>query len=261
MRTKMICICLLVLCLSENLWAQRTTIKFQVGYGVPFLKSYPISIAANGTTTVQAFSFGTGLRLEGGVIEAIRQNLSLQLDFGYLSGARNSFAIPNATGYFNASYYSKFYDVAPMVRVSTDEGKIKYYAAVGPMIGFGKFYAETTSGSGATSGRNITIREYRGSYALGAKAELGAHFQRGNISYFAQLTFLSMRYAPTNSEITTYMVNSVDLLNTLTPSQKQTTYSNSITTSTPNPNVPSKGLQNTYPFDSISLNVGVMFRL
>ncbi|GHN00269.1 hypothetical protein WSM22_17580 [Cytophagales bacterium WSM2-2] len=255
-------ICLLVaLLIYPDVFSQKTMIKFQIGYGIPLLTSYPIQTVINNTATLHSFSLGSGLTAEGGVIHSLRRNLALQLDFSYLSGKQNKIGLSTVTS-SSASYYSRFFEVAPMVRIASEGGKLRPYVSVGPVFGVGKFYANITSVStgGVTTG--VQEREYRGSFAFGGKAALGLILERGRSSFYIQMTMVSMRYAPSNSELTTYTTNSINQLSSLTTAQKQTIYSTSIPTNVaPNPNQPTQALQSTYPFDSIGLGVGVMFRL
>jgi hypothetical protein len=254
---------LFALLLFEFNYAQRMQAKFQLGYGVPLVNTPQWTLLSNNSYTVQSFSFGSGLRAEAGVVRQLKKNLSIQLDAAYLSGKKNSLHQVSGTSFSNAVYYSKFYDVSPLIRFTMEESKIKPYIAVGPIFGFGKFYRDLESGTSGSTNVVTSSREYKGSYAFGTKSELGVQLQRGKINYYAQLTVITMRYSPTSSELTSYVVYSSNQLSSLTTAQKQTVYVNSVpsTTTTPNPSQPSQSLKSSYVFDSVSLNVGMMFTL
>lgn len=242
--------------------AQRMQAKFQVGYGIPLANNPQWLTLANNTYTIHSFSFGSGLRVEGGLIKQLTKNLSVQLDAAYLSGKKNSLQQVSGTSYSTANFYAKFFDVSPLLRFTMEESKIKPYVAVGPIFGFGKFYRDIENGTSGSTNVSTSIREYKGSFAFGTKSELGVQLQRGQFSYYVQLTVISMRYTPTSSELTSDIVNSTNQLSSLSVSQKQTVYVDSVpSTANPNSNQPSQALKTSYAFDSVSLNVGVMFRM
>lgn len=262
MKNKKYVLSLVAILLFEYTFAQRTQAKFQVGYGVPLVNTPQWVLLSNNVYSVKSFSFGSGLRAEGGLVRQMTKNLSVQLDAAYLSGKKNSLQQVNGSNYLNVVYYSRFYDVSPLIRFTMEESKIRPYVAVGPIFGFGKFYRDSESGTSGTNNAVAISREYKGSFAFGSKSELGVQLRKGRFNYYAQLTVITMRYVPTSSEITSYVVNSFSQLYALTVAQKQTTFVNSMPAAgTPNPNQPSQGLKSSYVFDSASLNLGVMFTL
>jgi hypothetical protein len=253
---------LLVILAFNQSFAQPSQFKLQVGYGVPLRSNPQWVTVSNNVTTISSFSLGSGLRVEGGVIKPITKSLSLQLDAAYLNGKKNALNTMNGTSYLNANFYSRFYDVSPMIRFTATEIKIKPYVAVGPIFGFGKFYRDADLGTTGATNTTTSRREYKGSFAFGSKAELGVQLQEGKITYYVQLTAISMGYSPTSSELTSYFSNSSNLLSALTVAQKKSVYVNSVTSSgTVDPNQPTPILKSSYNFDSFSLNVGVMISL
>jgi hypothetical protein len=262
MKNKKYFFALLSVLIVASSHAQRTQAKLQVGYGVPLMNTPQWTLFSNNNYSVQSFSFGSGLRVEGGLIRQLTKNLSVQLDAAYLSGKKNLLPQLSGSNYLNTNYYAKFYDVSPMIRFTMEESKIKPYVAVGPIFGFGKFYRDTENGISGSTNLVTSTREYKGSFAFGAKSELGVQLQRGKLIYYVQLTVISMRYSPTSSELTSYVVNSSSQLSSLTVSQRQTAYSGSLSaTSTADPNQPTQALKSSYVFDSASLNLGVMISL
>lgn len=261
MKAKFFFLSLIGMFLVGSILAQTPKIKFQVGYGIPLINSPQWSSQANGSVSIHSFSLGSGLRIETGIVQPLRKNLAVQLDLAYLSGKRNSTQQLSNSNYSNNSFYSNFYDITPMLRFTLDEFKVKPYLAFGPAFGFGKFYRENENGA-LPAGSGITYtsrREFKGSFALGTKTELGVQFQFGKITYYTQLTALNMRYTPTSSELTSYNVNSTSQLSNLTVSQKKAVYVDTIDIgATQDPNQPTKTLKTTFPFDSISLNVGIL---
>jgi len=253
---------MLALLFLGSTFAQRMQAKFQLGYGVPLVNTPQWGLVANNNVTVESFSFGSGLRVEGGLVKSLTKNLSVQLDAAYLSGKKNSLHQVSGTSFSNAIYYSKFYDVSPMIRFTVGESTIKPYVAVGPIFGFGKFYRDLESGTSGSNNVVTSTREYKGSFAFGSKSELGVQLQRGKFNYYAQLSVITMRYTPTSSELTSYVVYTSNQLSSLTVAQKQTVYLGSVPANpTNNASQPTQTLKSSYVFDSVSLNIGVMFTL
>jgi hypothetical protein len=256
-----------ILFLSINGFGQNSFLKFQIGYGIPlntFAVGQNTQISSASTTYTGVYgSYGSGLRLEAGFIHALNTRLNLEMDFTYLSGKSINFLYANNGTTQNQNNSSRFYEISPMLRVNLGGSKVKPYAAIGPVFGLGTVtanYVITTSG---TINSREFQRQYSGSLAIGAKSVVGALLTQGSFIFYAQMTLIAMNYSPSKSEYTKYIVNGTDQLSMLTIRQKQTVYENSVTTtnnSSPDPTKPSEALKFYFPFSSISLNVGVMFK-
>jgi len=148
-----------------------------------------------------------------------------------------------------------------LLRVTLGGNKIKPYAAVGPVIGFGTVTTDYVSNGQGTTNAVEVQQKYSGSAAFGAKSVVGAELTQGKFIFYAQVTMIAMSYAPSKSEYTKYNLNGTDQLSMMPISQKQFVYKSSYTTtSNPDPNQPRELLKSYAPFSSISMNIGVMFK-
>lgn len=257
----------LVLIVATKSNAQKSMVKFQVGYGLPLSQSTIINLGqtVNSTTTITALSgsYGGGLQLEAGYIYSFSDALSFQFDAAFLQGKKINVTLPVGTGSVLNSYYAHFGELAPMIRINGKEGKLKPYMAVGPLIGFGNTFAQSTFASSSSS-VSESVRKYSGSLTFGAKSIVGVEFKANKFSYYIQATMINMSFSPTKSEITKDVQNGVDVSGNLTVAQKQTVYQSSYSYNSSNPinqNQPTTSLKFYQSFSSLSLNAGVMFRL
>jgi len=267
MKTKFLFTSILALLFSNSCFGQKSMLKLQIGYGIPLTNSLAgqnIQVNTSTTTYTGVYgSYGSGLRLEGGYIHALSTHLSLEMDFTYLIGKSiNSTYSANGTTQ-NQSSSSQFYEISPLLRVNLGGSKVKPYLATGPVLGLGSLTSNNVSSNSSTINGSEIQRKYSGSAAFGAKSVVGAELTQGKFIFYAQLTMIAMSYAPSKSEYTKYTLNGTDQLSQLTISQKQTVYTNSVTTinnGSPDPNKPSEQLKFYLPFSNISMNVGVMFK-
>jgi hypothetical protein len=245
-------------------FAQKSIVKLQIGYGIPLANDLLANSAATnsaGSTTYTGVygSYGSGVRIEGGYIYLLNTHLSLELDGAYLIGKQVNATYTSPSFSQTQSSASHFYEVSPLLRMNLGGTKVKPYAAVGPVFGFGNIVSSYFSGG--TNGSDVE-RQYTGSGAVGAKSVVGTEFTQGRFIFYAQVTMINMNYGPSKSEYTRYSLGGVDQLVNMTISQKQVVYKRTATTGgTQDPNQPTEQLKFYTPLNSISMNVGVMFKL
>lgn len=263
MTNKIVSAAVLVFLFFTHGFGQKSTVKLQIGYGLPLMNSLLANNAAtnnSGSTYTGVYgSYGSGLRIEGGYIYKLNTHLSVELDGAYLIGKQINSTYSSPTGSQTQSSVSHFYEVSPLLRANLGGSKIRPYVAAGPVFGFGNIVSSYLSGG--TNGSDVQ-RRYSGSFALGVKSAIGAEFTQGRFVFYGQVTMIAMNYAPSKSEYTKYSLGGVDQLVNMTTSQKQTIYKTAITSGgTQDPTLPSEQLKFYTPLNSISLNAGVMFKL
>jgi len=266
MKSKIVFTSILGLFIFTNCFGQKSIVKLQIGYGLPLTNSL-VSQSTQATATSTNYtgvygSYGSGLRLEGGYIRPLNAHLSIELDAAYLFGKSINASYASQNNSQHQSSSSHFYEISPLLRVNLGESKFKPYAALGPVFGFGNLTSDYATNNGGTANGSEVQRKYSGSLAIGAKSAVGAELTQGLFIFYAQITMIAMSYAPGKSEYTKYMLNGVDQLAMMTISQKQSVYKSSFasTTNSPHPNQPTEALKFYVSFNSLSLNVGVMFK-
>jgi Outer membrane protein beta-barrel domain len=270
---KSILLCL-VLPISLHLFAQKSFVKFQVGYAFPIVNerlttntSQTFSASSSASTTSGIYgSYGNGVQFEVGYEYEFSEKLSFQLDALYLLGndvKSNLFFSNNGANFSqNQSINSRFYEIAPLVKFNLLSDKsVSPYVVIGPTVGFGNFSNSVTTPGSIPSQNEEYLRSYSGPLAIGAKSGLGVKFTKGTIGLYAQVTLISLSFSPSSSEITRYSVGGVDNLKNLTVRQKQTVYKENTSSSNPDTTKPFEALKFYFPLSSVSFNIGFIVRL
>ena len=243
--------------------------KFQIGYAVALEKSSLGVIERTGNYktnySVAYGSLGAGLRMEIGYVRALTESISLQLDGTYLIGKRIPISLTSSVSqpdeYTSLSVWSRFVEISPLVHFMKMGNRLTPFIAIGPVIGRGKFFTDEVRSS-RIFGRTEISKVYDGSVAVGAKSVLGVILNGQRLSYYLQLSMIAMSYSPARSEEIKHTENGVDELPTLSVSEKQTIYlSRGSQFGSIDSNEPSRALKSAYPFNSIGLNAGLLFRL
>jgi hypothetical protein len=260
---KQLLLIVLALSISVGTWAQKSSVKLQVGYGVPLagssLSRNSSQSGSNYSSSIVSGSLGSGFTLEAGYTYSFAPLISAQVDFTYLAGKEYNSTQTASVFLQTDSYSGNFFQMAPLIRFDVGEGQIHPYAAVGPAFGFGsmklKHYEDNDGG---------TLDEeekYSGSVAIGTKSVLGLELSKGNVGFYVQATMVNMSYAPSKSEITKYISNGTDMLAQMQTYQKVTEYKDSISSNGQfDPTQPSQQLFNYFPLSSISLSIGARLK-
>lgn len=254
---KQLSLIVFALSISVGAWAQKSSVKLQVGYGMPIASSNFSKVLNYSNVTG---SLGSGLTIEVGYTYSIAPLISTQLDIGYLLGSetKGSYSNSNLNAMANNSFKGNFLQAAPMIRFDVGESKIHPYVAVGPMFAFGNMtenYFESYDGTLETE------TKYTASASVGTKSVLGLELTKGNLGFFVQATMINMNYVPTKAEYTKYN-NGQDQLPNMTTYSKIVEFKDSIDPYAPiDPNQPRQELKTYYAFSSLALNLGVRLKI
>jgi hypothetical protein len=254
----------MALSVAVSAWSQKSSVKLQVGYGIPLagssISSNSSQNGSNSSASLVSGSFGSGLTIEAGYTYSFAALISTQVDFAYLIGNEYNSTTTYSNYYLlNESYSSNFFQVAPLVRFDVGEGSIHPYVAIGPAFGFGNIkYKEYQNNDGGISDRET---KYDGGVAVGTKGILGLELTKGNLGFFVQATLINLSYAPTKAELTKYISNGTDVLPSTQTYYKETEFKSSISSNGQiDHNQPNQQLLTYYPFSSLSLNLGVRLK-
>ena len=276
----------LVIIISMQAHSQKFYLGIGGGYGMPTAPAmqgtYNATIVQfNNTNSVitdyslsnSSVSYGKGLQACITAGKMVNENIYAELGISYLSGAKFTSKTLNISQY-NDSSTETFVQSATMLRLipsvifTVGKTKIKPYAKLGLVIGFGtKITLNSTSVSPSITSqqKNISLQkeETTGGIPLGYTAALGATYQFNNrFSLFAEINVITQSWSPSKKTIKSYIVNGVDKTSGLSQFDRETNYVNGYSYSDPNyPNNPNRALKTHYPFSSIGLNVGLHFSL
>jgi hypothetical protein len=98
--------------------------------------------------------------------------------------------------------------------------------------------------------------------AVGLTGALGIAFGGETMKLFIEAEVVSLRWAPSSSEVTGYSVNGVDKLSTLSVEQRKTNFDNSTFSDSRTPSngsVESTSVKSYFPFSNLGLKAGFMF--
>ncbi|MGB0390507.1 MAG: hypothetical protein ACPGD5_02985, partial [Salibacteraceae bacterium] len=149
--------------------------------------------------------------------------------------------------------------INPSVVISAGGEKLKPYAKVGVVFGFGSINYKITD----TDGGDVTKMKLKtnGGMAIGLSSSLGATFDLSDkLALFGEVNMINLSYAPKKGEYTEYSYNGEDELGNLTTSEKEFEFEDSVTydyNNSPSDSEPSKVLKEKMPFGSVGLNIGV----
>ncbi len=183
----------------------------------------------------------------------------------------------------------------PTLKLNADQKVFTPYLKVGLVIGLGgsitfteieTYNVDTTSSyvtggittinpptSGAANySYGVTLS---GGMSLGFTAAIGSEYKlTDKISLFGEFSLISEQWSPTSGTVTKYVENGIDELASLTPSQKQFTFTNNVstssstTTTTTNINTSnsapiffSQYPKQSYSFSSWGVNIGIKINL
>lgn len=258
----------LVILISNDLFGQKSRIKFQIGYAFPIISgqlttNYIVQSSSSVNLSGVYGSFGSGLQLESGYEYCFSQIISGQLDVLYSLGNEvNSFTsnpINNGTTFSRSeSISARFFEISPLIKFHFSSSKrIIPYVALGPNIATG-----TINSKSIIQTSDELHRVYTGPISIGSKAALGLRLTNGRIGFYGQLTVIGLSFAPSRSEVVKYFSAGMDQLSYLPVRAKQTIYVES-TTTTSNPDnlKPREELRVYFPLSSISFNIGFTIKL
>ncbi|MCX6242369.1 MAG: outer membrane beta-barrel protein [Bacteroidetes bacterium] len=156
--------------------------------------------------------------------------------------------------------------VTPAILISAGLEKVNPYARFGLQIGvlpvLVSKYSQENSTTNPPSSKEMT-NSYYGGVALGYTAAGGVNFNFTKLlTFYVELQFAHATWSPSYSEITKYTVNDEDRLSELTTWQKEADFvwevnSNGVI----DQSQPRKELRKSLPFSTVSINLGIKFRL
>ena len=223
-------------------------------------------------------SMGKGICINWGLGYMVNGNFGFELGMSYLIGAKttgnhtnidvsdNTFPITTTTEN-ERTYSANMFRINPSIIISSGMEGINPYAKFGMIFGFASINREENNSSSAFySSTDTTIitktaltMKADGGVAIGFSAAFGCNFViNSNLSFFGEFNLVSLSYAPTKSEITSYSVDGEDILSKMTVAQKQIEYYDIlIPNSTQTKDMPSQALKKSISFGSIGLNIGM----
>lgn len=227
-------------------------------------------------------SLGQGIPFDLEVGRTWRSGIMAGLMGGYALGlaakyeGMNEYATGDET--FSVSFSGHYFHLSPYLGMYRRVKRWGLLARVAPVIGFVDVEATSDQFTPPLNGQlngdeYFWRREYSGPVSIGVKCgfEVEYNFLTGP-AVFVGLMYTHLNFSPTRSEVTEYLHNKNDALAELDPIDRYSEYSNEQThTYTINtdgtinwdddPQKPYKGLRFSFPFDNLTVRIGVRYHL
>ena len=259
---------------------QSAYLRLGVGGGIG-LKQYNGTMWADvsgttGTTNVEIKSMGLGGGFNANLAFGymLSNNVGIELGVNEFLGMKKKTHI--ATTYSNSSYTEDLkisgmmLQIVPAIVFTPGLEKVNPYARLGMIVGILPSVVmtdawTTTSGGGtlkATSSSESRARN-TGGVAMGFTAAGGVAFDLSEkLSFFGELVFNVITYAPSKGKYTKYTTDGVDELATMKTKEKEWTFEKKYDAleNIPDGN-PDKQPKESILFSNVELNVGIKLKL
>jgi opacity protein-like surface antigen len=259
--------------LANQLSAQKLYFTVNGGYalesnktnltGEYILYNLTATSATNEKSEVFSFSLGKGVNFGGAVGYMFHKNIGAELGINYLIGTETTGKGTSYTGdFFSRSYKAKMLLFKPTLVISAGFEKINPYAKFGLLMSTGSVTKQSDSKNGANTSEQTTKMD--GGIGIGFTASAGISYGiTPKIAIIGELNYNGLTYNPKKEQLTAIKRNGVDVLSTLTTSQKETEYTDIlIDDGTPfDPNKPSKSYFQNLPLSSLGFNIGLRYNL
>ena len=196
-----------------------------------------------------AKNIGCGLKLNA----LISTPFSSSEDVFYLNGTK-------ATFNFTDKPFS--FQFVPHINFKHDFNKVSPYLEMGMLAGITHITQDYDAKNNTGSEIKSSINN-KGNVLLGFYSSLGVAIKMSQVVHFtASVNCSAGSYSPAKWERTSFVVNGVDQLSSLRPSEKQGIYIKQLDlTATQSMYQPSQSLKYAVPFSNVGVNVGFLFVL
>jgi opacity protein-like surface antigen len=279
MKTKFFFLCCMVAFNTIGTKAQYSYAGISIGYGTG-LPVYSLgsstTVSGNSTTyTLEKGNYGQGLNFGLSIGSMLNKNIGVEFGMSYLIGSKKEFIISSSetdttSGRTTVSEGTITLDKIKMIRLNpsfkiTLGDQVRPYLRMGIIIGLGTSYSRqeetilTTSGSFSDTVAVEKVRDYTGGAAFGFNSAFGLDIDlTDNLVFFGELSFSSISWAATESKITRYFYDGVDLIPSTNPDALKTEYVDDYTLSASTP-VTQRELKTYLPFGSFAISAGVVY--
>lgn len=217
----------------------------------------------NAATTLSNLNLGSGFK--AGVIVGydVNPHIAVELGVDYLI----SNSIQTKQNYTPHYYYNdlKFnmLQLKPTLVLKAGYEKINPYTKIGMVIGNGKITKEENS-KYEDEGNNDIYRnstfEFSGGKPIGFTASIGSTYKiNEKITLFGELNMVNLTYAPQKGKYTKYTENGDDKLPTMTNSEKEYEFTDTIPIGSTDANQPQKSFNIPFSFSSLGINIGMQY--
>ncbi len=254
-----------------NAWSQ-ISVSAQLGYAFPWAENDEpegsVSVKSNTLREYDLYkkSYGAGQNYMVSVFHPIFPNVSLGLQFSYLSSAKTSRKFDYITNNGAEINSGRMFWLTPQIQMEKPFRHLTLYAGIGPSIGFsGKIIEDLNVVSQNSYSEQRTI--YSKGLAYGFSSNLGASCfisKNKRMKLLAEIRLTSASFAPKRSDLVIWNQNGTDFLVTTSVSEREIVFKKKRikdSSVTPDPNQPSEVTLRYYAFSSVGINIGIAYLL
>jgi hypothetical protein len=234
----------------------------------------PLSKVYSGTTLISeesiTGSFGQGFRYGGGAEYRFSDRFGMQMSVNYYTSKSKTMAqtsgytpangAPGTPFNFKAEGQIKALDLAPALVFYLGEVKgFESYSKVGVIIPVSGYLEIKTEAEPVTGAMKVNKTDrIEPNATVGFMAALGTAYKiGGNFSIYGEIEYRNFTVHGKTKEVTSYSVNGVDKLSTLSVSSIHTNYTDQLTTTSNSKVTNASGFDSTKPTDDLSSYVGI----
>lgn len=265
---KIIVLLIAVITMSGAAFTQdKAYVSLGAGVGIGTARTYDLCMTNDKVYPI-GLGKGLGFNLRAGYF--LGKNIALELGVGYRMGFSTKVeieldgpeGIKSSYGTEVLKFKGNMLSLVPAILISPslDLGKVRPYARLGVIIGILPSIITKVDVT-APYGNSTMSLKYYGGVAFGGSFALGGDFNLSDLlAIYAEIYYDALSYAPTKGKITKYEVDGKDELPDLTTFDKEVEFVKDLTGFTPKDSEPDQQFKNSYPFNSLGLNIGVKIR-
>ena len=276
---KMYLLVLAICMMAGTLNAQKSYIRLGVGGGVG-LKQYEGDTWVDETHTstsdnlvIKSLGLGCGFNANLAFGYMLSDYVGIELGVNEFIGLGNKVKSSSTSGSYDhssdATFSGMMLQIVPAIIITPGLEKVNPYARLGMSVGIlpsvvGKFNSTSTGGGTLKSSSSSESKlKLSGGVALGFTAAGGIDFNLSkHFTFFGELVFNGITYAPAKGKYTKYTVDGVDKLATMTTKDKEWTYEKKFDAAEVIPeDSPAKLPKSSFNFSNVELNIGIKFKL
>jgi hypothetical protein len=240
----------------NDVQSQDNWVGIQTGYGLGISKTdinglYNVSGSIIETTPI---SLGDGLRVGVQYGRLFSDNIGIEFDVNY----QKSGTVAIRNNQTSGSIQNTGIQINPNLFLNLALEKFNPYAKIGPVFAINTInIISTSTQSGATTVRDFDLS---GDVSIGISTTVGMSYDIGNnFNLFGEINLISMSYAPSKGQTTSYKVNGVEYLSQLTTYDRDINFVDKLDMNNPitDPSLPQQSLKNHYPISSLSFLFGI----
>lgn len=250
---------------------EKGYISLGLGAGFGTAASYDFSTNGDKAHPV-ALGKGCDVMVRGGYF--VNKFMAIELGAGYRMGFNtkidlvpSSYNKSSGNDIGTLKIAGSMLEIVPALVISPElgSGKVRPYARLGVIIGVMNTIQTKIDESYTEDGISehiLATLKYNGGVAVGGSAALGADFNLSKkIALYAEIIYDALSYAPTKGKFTKYEINGVDQLPDWKTINKEVKFVKDLSDYVYDENEPAQELKNSYPFNSLGLNIGVKVKL